>query len=321
MTVSDHLTTALKLLIESGAYANVKAKNPNTFEQTNLRKCELEIRAGIAELGAPAPAPAPSLRWWADSSPWNQPIPVGAKVHPDSAAMLAPALERPGPVFDPAYGVNVYYSDASTPIRTCYVTDFPGALGSVVPNVPIPDEVEATGGSDHKWAVISPEGWVWEAWRARKCADGDWDVGSIGATSLKTGTGFSQDGTTAAWASSLGGLIRGEELFAGKIEHALAVSLPTACVAPGFVAPALKGPGIGTGKIPVGTRLQLDSAYDLARLLGVVPRIIGRAMQEYGLYVIDRGGAIDVKVEANQFGLGYLSLESFGVKQALRVLA
>ena len=60
-------------------------------------------------------------------------------------------------------------------------------------------------------------------------------------------------------------------------------------------APALKTDGNSSRSdcLPAGARLQLDPAIDLRKIKGLSPaeRTVARAMQRYGGYVIDRGGA------------------------------
>ena len=78
------------------------------------------------------------------------------------------------------------------------------------------------------------------------------------------------------------------------IEHALVVQSDTVCAGV-FRAPAIKtdGDSTRTDCLPEGARLQLDPSIDVSKITGITPaeRAVARALQRYGAYVIDRGGA------------------------------
>ena len=99
----------------------------------------------------------------------------------------------------------------------------------------------------------------------------------------------------------LAGLVRPCEVERGSIEHALAFAYD----APGaeFVYPAGKsdGSGAGLGALPEGARLQLDPALTEAqiRVWGCVGACltIARALQRFGMYVVDNSGRAKVMME------------------------
>jgi len=91
----------------------------------------------------------------------------------------------------------------------------------------------------------------------------------------------------------LGGVIWPSELAAGEINHPLSFSYEFP-KAGGPVAPATDSDGVSTETfaLPEGARIQLDPNFDLDSLsLTSYERTIARAMQEYGLILVDRGGA------------------------------
>jgi hypothetical protein len=101
-------------------------------------------------------------------------------------------------------------------------------------------------------------------------------------------------GATATSLPMLGGLIRLDELRAGRIDHALALALPE-IRAGQFTAPARRTDGDAARQtaIPMGARFRLDPALDLDALdLPPVTRAIARAAQRYGMIVRDRAGAV-----------------------------
>jgi hypothetical protein len=92
----------------------------------------------------------------------------------------------------------------------------------------------------------------------------------------------------------LAGVIRVHEIEQGVISHALVMSIDNACKDV-FREPALKTDGTSTREdcTPRGARLQLHPGIDLGALpeLTKAERAVARALQEYGVYVIDSGGA------------------------------
>src|SRR5690606_403262 len=97
----------------------------------------------------------------------------------------------------------------------------------------VPDGARPAGGSDGHIGIVQPDGWIYEAWQAR-IADGVLSA-SIAARSRYDGPGIitkamQQDdrtigGLTASYFGLHAGVIRGPELLAERIEHALFVSV------------------------------------------------------------------------------------------------
>jgi hypothetical protein len=93
---------------------------------------------------------------------------------------------------------------------------------------------------------------------------------------------------------SAAGLIFPDELAAGRIDHALTFTMKHT-KAGGPVPPATASDGWSTvpGAIPEGARLQLDPALDLDSFrLTAWQKTIARALQQYGMYLTDTGGAV-----------------------------
>ena len=140
---------------------------------------------------------------------------------------------------------------------------------------------------------------MWEFWRARRMCDG-WHARYGGRmTNVSTNPGYYTDpnprwGATATSLPLLGGLMRLDELDAGRIDHALALALPE-ITARAFSWPAQRTDGASQPRnaIPAGHALPhrpeprprhdrdvADRAHD------------GRAAQRYGMVVRDGGGAV-----------------------------
>ena len=143
--------------------------------------------------------------------------------------------------------------------------------------------------------------------QAHQRDDGRWFTGFGAITNLR-GSGVSQpwneveQPNLAASALASGfpltaGLIRVEEIKAGRIPHALMFAYPGA-MTDGFVSPASTALPVAenvdaapqTG-MPLGARIQLDPAFDVdASDLSREGKIVARALQEYGAYLGESAG-------------------------------
>jgi hypothetical protein len=100
----------------------------------------------------------------------------------------------------------------------------------------------------------------------------------------------------------LAGLIRPWEIAEGRIEHALAFAYLLArlerCVWP---ASKTDGDDDRADAIPQGARLRLDPGVDVDGIPGLdaAGRVIARALQEYGMILIDNSGSNKIYVEDN----------------------
>jgi hypothetical protein len=186
--------------------------------------------------------------------------------------------------------------------------------------------------------VVQPDGWEYDLWeaRARPAGGGTLRFGWGGRLRVD-GNGL-RGGSTAAEYGALAGVIRGAELRAGHIDHALFVVLRCTSDTTAFgygvrphrrgdggssyVYPASKGGarcrGAGRDVPPMGARLRLAmsdaeiDALDVPRW----KRAILRALANYGGYVGDTGGP--------GFGLMFESgstYTSFGAEDPLAALA
>jgi len=240
------------------------------------------------------PSDAATTRPFAASSPFNVPIKAAPKLDPASGAMVARAT-RDRRVYANLYeyGIPIYSATATTPRYSipCAMEGDWGRCPLSSRRLPVPTKAKPSTGTDGAMVVIEANGSLGEYWQASRTSSG-WKA-SWGALNTWSGSGWA-GASTGAGASRLGGVIRVSEIKAGVINHALVVQSDTVC-ARVYRAPAIKTDGDSTRSdcLPEGARLQLDPSIDVSKIPGMTKaeRTVARALQRYGAYVIDRGGA------------------------------
>jgi hypothetical protein len=179
------------------------------------------------------------------------------------------------------------------------------ALQSGFESVPIPRRARAAQGTDQHMAVWQRStNRMWEFWKMHRERDG-WHArwgGAMNHVSTSPGyfTTHSWEGSRPNWGATatslplLGGLMRIDELRAGRFDHALAIALPR--IRRGSWSwPAQRTDGniIGGIAIPEGARFRLDPRLNLARLkLPRLTRMMAEAAQRYGIVVRDYAGVV-----------------------------
>jgi hypothetical protein len=117
-----------------------------------------------------------------------------------------------------------------------------------------------------------------------------WHAGS-GATWNLRSNALRPRGFTSADAAGLpimAGLVGYDEVAAGRIDHAVRLTVPKS--ANSFRWPARHAAGSADGVVPMGLRLRLKASVDIA---GMPPaaRVVAQAMKTYGVIVADNGSA------------------------------
>jgi hypothetical protein len=162
--------------------------------------------------------------------------------------------------------------------------------------MPIPPGTPIAPGSDGHLAVADPvTNSVYNLWMA-KDGGAAWTAGWGSITPLD-GDGRELNGSsTGAGIARFAAVVREAELAAGVIPHALFFS--TNMAAPEqFRYPATKTDGSNMdgmpNPIPEGARVQLDPSLDVDALPNLTPaeRTVAKALQTYGAYCGDNGGA------------------------------
>ena len=272
--------------------------------------------------------PGGCWRPYNDSSPFNQRIPAGAKLLPNSAEVVSRLVAGGPPMNGTAghadtpddYGHPTYYSQPTDPVFKIDCQAPWGRCAIEGHEIRIPDAARAAAGGDaHMTVVDQVSGWEYDFWQVRsKPAGGGTIAISWGGRTRIDGNGLGSDAVAARY-GGLAGIIRAQEMFAGRIDHALFMGVP--CDAGTFVYPALKGAracsdiGKSNENAPsMGMRFQLDMSVAEIEAMAV-PRwkkTILRALAEYGAFVGDTGGS--------SWGIGFESgstYTSFGMEDEM----
>jgi hypothetical protein len=177
--------------------------------------------------------------------------------------------------------------------------------GAVV-DVPIPPGARAAAGSDGQIIVVNrTTGEEWGFWRAERSAAGTWSATNGYRYNVRwSGVPPVSESKFTARGSGipyLAGLVRRCEIARRRIDHALAFAYDYP--ARSFVHPATKSDGKGSSPadLPEGARLQLDPKLTRAQIEAWGCRraclTIARALQRYGMYVVDNAGREKIMVE------------------------
>jgi hypothetical protein len=218
-----------------------------------------------------------------DSAAFVASIGAGRGVHPDfgsgqweGAPIGIPVTEvRAGQP-----GVRVSFEYASESDRVAY---------------PIPRDARIEGGprSDGDRHVILLDRSrcrAYELFAAYLRSDGTWRAGSGAVFDLRANRLRPRGWTSAdaAGLSILAGLVRYEEVAAGRIDHAIRVTAPRTRDA--YVWPARHAASSSSDRTlpPMGLRLRLKSTVDTSRLPRQA-RIVAEAMKRHGVILADNG--------------------------------
>lgn len=275
----------------------------------------LTARVAALEAGTPPvepPVEPPSGDWdplarpFADNSVWNTPLGT-VSPHANSDRWMS-NVEIVS--IDPdQYTYPLYFEQDDwgewriecTGAAKSYADGMVSGVASKKFLVALPNDFAIPSGSDAQIIVIAPDGTEFDLWQVR-------DVDRTNHTA--TATNGSQyyramhgPGTTypvvyasrGAGVPYSAGMIRKHEIDAGRIPHALAWLCNT--TSPEHVYPATKSDGRTQGGIPEGSRLYIPASTDIDAMLDRngkplirEAKIIARALQEYGAFLIDSTG-------------------------------
>ncbi|MBN2092652.1 hypothetical protein JW964_23730 [candidate division KSB1 bacterium] len=277
------------------------------------------------------------------NSPWNLPIPANTEIDPNSEIMIQNLITTlKGLGITPALAIN--YKKWTSPVHVidaekCHKKDVilkspsGGFYESVDPdqdgivkNVPLPVGIWPDPAADGHMILVDPIiNTAWEFSRAIALPNGNWQASNFDCWDLRgpgyrtpfSGKTWWRAGVRGSGAPYIGGLIRPEEIEAGKLEHALAVgtpinrkkSAPDAAWEVELCSPVASrsdGVNIGPQFIPEGARIQLNPSLNLDSLrLSRDAKLVARTLQKYGAYVVEN---------ASGFPLSFQNLGSDGGK-------
>lgn len=293
-----------------------QASDPHASKPDAPRNCDPPF--------GPGRWPSACWRPYSIRSPFNRPVPSGARLHRDSTAIVR-RLTAWAPVqnlllgtadTEQDFGHPIYYSQPDSPVfRVRCLLWRPCPIEGL--QVRIPDEARPAKGNDGHMAVVDHEGgWEYDFWQVRsKPAGGGTLVVSHGDRTRIDGNGLASAATAAQFAL-LAGVVRPQELDEGRIRHALFIIVR--CSSGRSVYPS-RGRSTGApcrrfgesdaGAPAIGTHLWLDmNEEQIARLaLPGWKRAILRALHRYGGYVGDTmngNGSWGIMLES---GSGYTS--------------
>lgn len=260
-----------------------------------------------------------SWRPFNDRSPWNTPIPLGAKTHPDSQVIInAIALEKENLGVVKRYQTPIWVVDSKrmrlVKLRSDKIFDHwdQDHDGWSDVGVPVTPEMWGEPTEDGQICVVDPyrnilwdiSSYRWEIGPGKCYPLGTtfdlWDLLEDGVADPPEGSRWTVRGGRGSGFPGIAGVLRPEELQEGHIRHALVFTHSRIRKDEGggqlFIPPACRSDGEAIGKIyPImGMRFQLDPTLtekDFKRWgLSREGIIIARALQEYGMY-LGIGGA------------------------------
>ena len=234
----------------------------------------------------------PADNWWrADVSR----LPVHARSRAWLASMSTGRLLHPD--FGPSYGDGPDYGIPVTVVGGAHrkvAVRFDYASESDRVRYPFGADTRIEGGrgsAGDKHAIVVDKSTcrLYETWNTRVSSN-RWRAGS-GATWRLASNRLRPDGWTSADAAGLPilpGLLRWNEVEAGRVDHA--IRFTTDRTARSHVWPARHDAGSGSVRSypPMGARFRLRASYDASHL-GARARVVVRAMKTYGLVLADNG--------------------------------
>ena len=251
-------------------------------------------------------------------SPWNRAIDSRAQAHQDNGLIMQTLVSQGSNIrlsasyIPPVWVVNAdnmpfHYADSPYPFDI-WDTNYDGFTEAAVP---IDESMWGENTPDGHIIIIDPfRKLSWEMSRFTGMPNGViacstfnvWDVTGLGVGDPHEGQRWAARGGRGSGFPVIAGLIRPEELQRGEIAHALVFTFPTNRD-DWFVYPATRSDGdyVGSQYPMEGMRLQLDptlteadfDAWGLTR----EAKIVARALQTYGMYDGDQGGAMAIQIQ------------------------
>jgi hypothetical protein len=287
---SNHASLARALSrrgLLAGALALALAWGPASSSEARHARRHTHRPASPVEFGCPILPPNDAVNQEIARAPVNPrsaeyvaSIGLGAHLHPDFGT-------------NPTYGIPyavVGPRQPKVPISfTLYGSESNPGPYPVPPHAPIEGGGAQGAGDRHVLVVQEGSCRLYEMYLANRSGEG-WDAGSGAVFNLRS-PALRPEGFTSADAAGLPIfplLARYPEARAGRIDHALRVTVPR--TQRGYIHPAVHYAS-SSGDVnlpPMGLRLRLRASYSLAGFSGEA-RVILEALKRYGLIVADNG--------------------------------
>ncbi|HEX8080413.1 MAG TPA: hypothetical protein VF557_09400 [Jatrophihabitans sp.] len=251
------------------------------------------VRPGRLPLTRPRPTGSASIAGcplFPPDNPWRRVI-SSAPLHPRSAAWVAnigsSRFLHPDFGSDPSYGIPYSVVPASQPKVPISFTAY-GDESDPGP-YPIPPGARIEAGGDAHVLVASADCHLYELYGAARSGSG-WTAQSGAVFDLRSNA-LRPAGWTSADAAGLPilpGLVRRDEVLAGRIDHALRFTIST--TQRGYISPATHQAGSTSDPnfAPMGARFRLKASFDISRYSGAA-RVILQCLKTYGMFVADNG--------------------------------
>jgi len=266
--------------------------NGGTGSSGNLA-CSVMTVSQTASLGGFVP--------FSSSSLWNTDI-SSAPVDPNSSTIISNWVGtvnlHPDWGTDPTYGIPYVVVNGGQSLVNINLGAYPDE--SDPGPMPVPPTAPVEGGSSstgdrHVLVLNNANCFLYELYNASPNSDGSWNADSTAVWDL---LGNEQRPYTWTSADAAGlpifpGLVRYDEVAAGKIQHAFRFTLPKTSAA--FTPPASHWAATSSDPTapPMGMRLRLKSSYDISGFSAQM-QVILTAMQHYGLILADNGSSLFV---------------------------
>lgn len=252
------------------------------------------------------------------SSLWNKDI-SAAPVDSNSSSIISNWVGsvnvHPDWGNDPTYGIPYVVVGGNQLLVNVNLGAY-GDEGDPGP-MPVPSNAPVEGGSSstgdrHVLVLDNGNCFLYELYNSSVNSDGTWNADSTAVWDLTDDAQrpYTWTSADAAGLPILPGLVRYDEVAAGKIQHALRFTLPRTSAA--FTPPASHSAATSSDPSapPMGMRLRLKSSYDISGF-STQMQVILTAMKTYGLILADNGSALYVTgVSDNRWGSDLDSLKT-----------
>jgi len=175
---------------------------------------------------------------------------------------------------------------------TAYGTESDPGPMPVPANAPIEGDPNPGNGDRHVLVIDNGNCFLYELFGASSNSDGSWNAASAAVWDLQSDEQrpWTWTSADAAGLPIFPGLIRYDEVAAGKIQHAIRFTLPQSQAA--MVPPASHWAGNSSSSpVPMGMRLRLKANFDVTPYSANL-QVILNALKKYGMIMADNGSAM-----------------------------